>query len=255
MDSIPFPTDHRPRSRTSWIEPTPLGGIVGWGIPAVWSPGAACFGENMENVVRKNTFLSILQVVYICLYHFGSNFEGMKWHPQWPMERLSLYTRCVVSQVLRSSPKDWRYSGSLDDAAVMGRESCCVFCLWVSLKIGCQHLDIFHMVSIWFLSFLGYYTPRIPWAYRHFPLFKRPFRPCAFWFRGPEPGPRLLHRSRRGSGRERCPGVEKQHQNRGSTGCVEKWMCWKMVDLQRISSIFKWKTMGKLWTPDWEVCL
>ena len=26
---------------------------MGWGIPAVWSPGAACFGENMENVVRK----------------------------------------------------------------------------------------------------------------------------------------------------------------------------------------------------------
>lgn len=191
---------------------------MGWGIPAVWSPGAACFGEKKwRTSLKKTKKLSILQVVYIILdpiSSVSSDIHNDLWRG---CLYLSLYTRCVVSQVLRSSPKDWRYSGSLDDAAVMGRES------WVSLKIGCQHLDIFNMVSIWFLSFLGYYTPRIPWAYRHFPLFKRPFRPCAFGFRGPEPGPRLLHRSRRGSGRERCPGVEKQHRNRGSTGCVEKW--------------------------------
>ena len=70
------------------------------------------------------------------------------------MERLSLYTRCVVSQVLRSSPKDWRYSGSLDDAAVMGRESCCVF---LSLGFSENRLPTpghisygFYMVSILF---------------------------------------------------------------------------------------------------------
>lgn len=198
------------------------------------SAGSRDPGMN-EVVIKKTQFLSILQVVYICLYHFGSNFECIKWHPQWPMERLSLDIRCVVSQALRSSPKDWRYSGSLDDAAVMGRESCCVFCLWVSLKIGCQHLDI-----IWFLyGFYPFWVTTTPIESHGFiAIF-----PCSnglsgvSWTRPNGPG--------------YCIGLaedqvvkdaqvwKKQHRNRGSAGCVEKW--WIYNDFRAFLNEKPWE--------------